>query len=199
MRGPCGILGQGTVELLGLFFDKTPGAGCTDIIHDHEGHAAVLQGCEFSILPANLDDGIHPGVNFNRRPRMGRNFIDRDIGSDNFSDKFTTGTGGSGPADFQINTLFEHHVIHGGQQHLHGRHRFAGRAGVKSGHNRLVAVDQHRFGAGRSHVDTQVGGQVPGMHQVLIDVYFHVNRYLRVPGPVMVGIKACKVRIIGKG
>ena len=196
--GAVGELVQGAAQLSGLLFDEAAGARGAHRVHGGRGDPAILQGREFGVLAADLDDGVHPRVELAGRAGMGGDFVQYEIGADQPPDEFASGTGGAGTPDGQNASVPRGQAIDGFQDALHRRQRTSAGAGVKPRQDRFVGRHQDRLGTGGADVD-------PEKNRLLIrqgGVAVHLDRR-SVPGLGAVGVtkpfQAVKIRIPGLG
>ena len=85
-----GKLKQGDVQSLGLFFDKAPGPGRTDVVHGREVDLSSPDQGKFGVLSADFNDRIDFGVEKYRCPGVGGDFIDLKIGFKELFDHFSS-------------------------------------------------------------------------------------------------------------
>ena len=89
------------LKLSRLFLDERAGSCRADIVHvDFFGHS-VFETDEFRILAADLENCFDFGEHRRRSSRVSCDFIDYRICSENYSGKFSAGSGRSESADLR--------------------------------------------------------------------------------------------------
>ena len=195
--GAIGHVGQGAIKALGLFFNETAGARGADVIHDALGHRAFGQGGELGVLAADLNDGIHLGIDGHRGSRVGRDLVQDAVRAHDGTDELAPGTGAAHRDDLQLHLSFAGPIQNSLEQGLHGQKRSPRGAGVKSRPNAQgvirihglgihALVQKHGLGRGGTNVDAQRNPQTTARAGLAIDIHLHGPRHLDVGGGMLV-------------
>ena len=87
---------------MGLFFDKTPCPGSTNIIHRRKGNHALYQRGKLGVLSPNLYDGINFRIQFNGCAGMSSDLVDYHISSDDLPGEFPSRARSAGTDNYYI-------------------------------------------------------------------------------------------------
>ena len=85
---------DGDPQFFGLLLQVGAGAGGADLVH-HEVHdGAVGQADELGVLAADLENGVHLGVDGRGRSGLGGDFVPHHVGADEVAGEIAPRTGG---------------------------------------------------------------------------------------------------------
>ena len=155
VQGAPGVFGEGAIQLLRLFLDEAPRSGSADRVHVAEGHAAAPERREFGILAADLDDGVHIGLQLAGGPRVGRDLVHQEVHPHDAARELPARPGDGRARDLERTSPAPRGFLDGGEKVPNGLDGVPGGSGVIPGDDPAPGRHQGQLGAGGTHVDPE--------------------------------------------
>ena len=149
-------------QFLGLLLNKGTGTGRTYFVHLKIADNPAFKSDELGILPANLEHGVHGGINGHGGPGLGCDFIANHIRPDHTAGHVPAGTSGcdSGNPDPLAEFLVKFR-----KAGAYGLCRISRGTQVTVAENSVLFVHEDKVGAGRTDIDAQPAIQSPRVRQ----------------------------------
>ncbi len=147
------LAADGDAQLFGLLLQVGAGAGGADLVHHEVDDGAVAQADELGVLAADLEDGVHVGVDGRGGGGLGGDFVAHHVGADEVAGEVAAGAGGGRAHDLHPVADLSAHPAQALGDGLQGP---AGGHEVLPGQDPHLGIDDHHVGADGTHVDAQV-------------------------------------------